>query len=86
MTKIDRLGPEPTEGLTAYDQAHLKTYLRLLDAAAAGADWREAAKVVLGLDAYDPDAHDIHARHLARAEWMTEQGYRHLLVQGAGQP
>jgi hypothetical protein len=36
--------------LTAYDRRHLITYLRLLDAAAADADWREVARVVLGLD------------------------------------
>jgi hypothetical protein len=31
----------PSEGaLTVYDEEHLITYLRLLDADAAGADWR----------------------------------------------
>jgi hypothetical protein len=29
--------------LTGYDQEHLVTYLRLLDADAEGADWREVA-------------------------------------------
>ena len=33
--------------LTGYDEQHLVTYLRLLDADAEGADWREVAKVVL---------------------------------------
>ena len=39
---------DPT--LTAYDQQHLVTYLRLLDADAEGADWREVAKIVLHID------------------------------------
>jgi hypothetical protein len=30
--------------LTAYDEEHLITYLRLLDADAEGADWREVAR------------------------------------------
>ena len=34
--------------LTGYDMAHLVTYLRLLDADAEGADWREVAAIVLG--------------------------------------
>jgi hypothetical protein len=29
--------------LTSYDKEHLVTYLRLLDAHAEGADWREVA-------------------------------------------
>jgi hypothetical protein len=70
-------GPE----LTDYDRRHLKTYLRLLDADAAGADWREAAKVVLGLDvsAAPERARQTHASHLARARWMSAEGYRQLL-------
>jgi hypothetical protein len=36
----------PTEPiLTGYDEQHLITYLRLLDAESEGADWREVAKV-----------------------------------------
>ena len=31
--------------LTVYDEEHLITYLRLLDAYAEGADWREVARV-----------------------------------------
>ncbi len=60
-------------------------YLRLLDAAADQADWREASRLVLGLDpARDPDrAKRIHDSHLARARWMTEAGYRDLLRQGS---
>ncbi|MGH6707807.1 MAG: DNA -binding domain-containing protein [Bradyrhizobium sp.] len=76
----------PTEpALTGYDQEHLVTYLRLLDADTEGADWREVARIVLHID---PDREPDRARHafdshLARAKWMTEHGYRHLLRGGA---
>jgi hypothetical protein len=76
----------PTDpALTGYDQEHLVTYLRLLDADTEGADWREVARVVLHID---PDREPDRARyafdsHLARAKWMTEHGYRHLLRSGA---
>jgi hypothetical protein len=74
---------DPT--LTGYDQTHAVTYLRLLDAESDGADWREVARVVLGCD---PDVDSECARrtydsHLARAQWMTTNGYRHLLRGGA---
>lgn len=72
--------------LTAYDEAHLIDYLRLLDADADGADWRDAAASILGVDVVaEPDrANAMHASHLARARWMTEVGYAHLL--GTGHP
>ncbi len=71
--------------LTGYDEQHLVTYLRLLDAAVEGADWREVARIVLHID---PDHEPERARrawetHLARAEWMTKNGYQHLLRGGA---
>ena len=72
----------PTEAiLTAYDEQHLLTYLRLLDAAEEGADWREALAVIFDMDPEQdlPRARTIYDSHLARARWMTEQGYRHLL-------
>jgi hypothetical protein len=67
--------------LTAYDQEHVVTYLRLLDADAEGADWREVARIVLHLDPdQEPDrARQTYDSHLTRAKWMTEHGYRHLL-------
>jgi len=69
------------ETLTPYDQDHLVTYVRLLDAEAEGADWTEVARLVLHID---PTTEPARARrawesHLARARWMTEHGYRHLL-------
>lgn len=67
--------------LTSYDQEHLVTYLRLLDADAEGADWREVSQLVLHIDPNrEPDrARHAFESHLARAKWMTESGYRHLL-------
>lgn len=76
----------PTTGiLTGYDERHAVTYLRLLDADAEGADWKEVAKIVLHIDpAREPDrARRAWETHLARARWMTEKGYRHLLEGGA---
>ena len=69
------------ETLTDYDRLHLVTYLRLLDAAAEGADPDEVARIVLRIDPIEePErARRAHASHLARAHWMTENGYRHLL-------
>jgi hypothetical protein len=73
---------EPT--LTVYDRAHFATYLRLLDAAAEGAPWREACRIVLGIDpVLEPErAWRAHETHLARARWMTRHGYRQLLANG----
>jgi len=70
--------------LTRYDEEHIITYLRLLDADADGADWREVTQIVLHID---PKREPVRARqafdsHLARAKWMTEHGYRHLLRGG----
>jgi hypothetical protein len=76
----------PTDAmLTRYDEEHIITYLRLLDADADGADWQEVARIVLHID---PEREPERARrafdsHLARARWMTEQGYRQLLRGGA---
>jgi Uncharacterized conserved protein (DUF2285) len=70
--------------LTPYDHEHAITYLRLLDADAEGADWREVTQIVLHID---PECEPVRARqaydsHLTRAKWMTEQGYKHLLRSG----
>ena len=71
--------------LTAYDERHLITYLRLLDAESDGADWQEAARIVLHIDAAREPARARTAweTHLARAHWMTKSGYHHLLRGGA---
>ena len=36
--------------LTAYDESHLVDYLRLLDADEAGADWRQVATSIFGVE------------------------------------
>ena len=73
------------EVLTGYDEQHLVTYLRLLDAAAEDADWREVAQLVLRIDpGREPErAERAWESHLNRARWMTTSGYRHLLQDGA---
>jgi hypothetical protein len=70
--------------LTVYDQQHAVTYMRLLDAVAEGADWREVARIVLQIDPErEPDwARQAFESHLARAKWMARYGYRHLLRHG----
>lgn len=69
------------DALTPYDHEHLITYLRLLDADADSADWREVARVVLHIDPVRERGRAWRSwgSHLARARWMTEHGYRHLL-------
>lgn len=79
--RFDDVAPD-VPMLTPYDEAHLTDYLRLLDADTEGADWREAAARIFGVD---PAAElhrfeRMHATHLARARWMTEVGYAHLLA------
>lgn len=73
--------PPDKPHLTGYDETHLSEYLRLLDADAEGADWREAVAIIFGIDpAREPDrARIVHQSHLARARWMTEVGYAWLL-------
>lgn len=85
MTKTDFFDEPPESAvLTTYDREHMKLYLRLLDAATDGADWREAAHILFGLDPdRDPErARRVHDTHLARARWMTTHGYRELVREG----
>jgi hypothetical protein len=75
------LAPPQSDSITAYDESHFVTYLRLLDANAEGADWREAVQIIFEIDpSVEPDrARQVHDNHLKRAKWMTETGYRLLL-------
>lgn len=85
MTAPDFLDePPPCATATDYDMKHLKLYVRLLDAEADGADWREAVAILFGIDPHDdPErARHVHESHLLRARWMTEHGYRDLLRKG----
>jgi hypothetical protein len=73
--------PPQLDRVSPYDEMHLASYIRLLDAEAEGADWRQAVAIIFGLDpGKEPErAKIVHDSHLARARWMTEKGYRHLL-------
>jgi hypothetical protein len=70
--------------LTPYDHEHAVTYMRMLDADAEGADWRDVSRIVLHIDA----DHDVQRAkrafdsHLARAKRMARHGYRLLLRDG----
>lgn len=78
--------PPADERLTAHDRQLAKTYLRLLDADAAGATWQEAACYVFGVDptSRPEELERTHAAHLARAKWLRDGGYLRLLAQPAG--
>ncbi|MFG1228604.1 DNA -binding domain-containing protein [Xanthobacter wiegelii] len=80
--------PPESSTLTDYDRTHMTLYLRLLDAATDGADWREVVAVLFGLDpAREPErARQVHDSHLARARWMTTDGYRLLVREGHRDP
>jgi hypothetical protein len=77
---VDNLAPTD-EVLTPYDDEHISTYLRMLDAEADNADWREVAAIVLHINPeQEPErARRTYDSHLARAKWMANKGYRHLL-------
>lgn len=72
------------EAVTPYDEAHFVAYLRVLDAADEGADWRDVAEIVLGRDPSRDraGAWRCYETHLARAQWFTHTGYRLLLKHG----
>jgi hypothetical protein len=52
--------------LTRYDEEHLVTYRRVLDANADGAGWREVSRVVLHIDAERDRVRRAYDSHLAR--------------------
>ena len=81
--KVADLAPVE-QTLTPYDEQHAITYVRLLDAEKANADWQEVSRIVLHID---PVAEPRRARraydsHLARAKWVARHGYRQLLSRG----
>lgn len=69
------------ETVTDYDIAHARLYIRLLDAHAAGLDWRAIAVQLFEIDiALEPErAQRVVESHLARALWMRDKGYKGLL-------
>ena len=70
--------------LNVYDEHHAITYVRMLDAEADGADWRDVAQIVLHIDpARAPQrARRAFDGHLARAKWASSLGYKQLLRRG----
>ena len=73
--------PPTAEALTAYDHAHLTLYLRLLDFAQSGGDWQQGVREILEVDpSIDPErSKHVYEAHLARARWISEEGYRGLV-------
>lgn len=67
--------------LTAYDEAHFVVYLQLLDAKAKDASDEAMLQIIRDADPAmsADDARCALASHLARATWMSEEGYRDLL-------
>ena len=57
--------------LTAYDEQHVVTYFRLLDADAEQADWREVARIVLHID---PENDPVRASMHSTAIWPVQNG------------
>ncbi|MBU6298943.1 MAG: DUF2285 domain-containing protein [Alphaproteobacteria bacterium] len=74
------------EALTDYDYTLLVVYIRMLDAEAAKADWREVVRVLFKIDPEKEPARALrmYDSHMMRAHWMTQQGYRHLLMEDDG--
>lgn len=72
---VSSFAPE-IEEITDYDRFHFLTYARLLDAADAGADWRDSAETILGVkrDNDEQAAWRCWESHLARARWITGEG------------
>jgi hypothetical protein len=74
----------PTGPLTECDEEHAVTYMRLLDAEAEKADWREVARIVLYIDAeMEADrARRAYESYLARAKWVSRWRCREILRKG----
>ena len=62
--------------LTPYDEEQAITCMRMLYADAGGADWREVSRIVLHIDPEHERARRAFDSHLARAKWMSREGYR----------
>ncbi len=64
------MAPADPATLTAYDHEHAITYLRLLDANAEGADWREVARLLLHID---PDQEPARAATRRRINFIQNR-------------
>lgn len=86
MAKLTFLDDPPRdENVTAYDQEHVGLYLRLLDAEAQRANWRDVVKVIFGLDPASDygRAQRVYDNHLARARLLAASGHRDFLSRGS---
>ena len=82
MPKLTFLDDPPRdENVTGYDQQHVGLYLRLLDAEADRANWRDVAKVIFGIDPSGDyaRARRVYDNHLARARLLAASGHKDLL-------
>ncbi|PQZ47268.1 DUF2285 domain-containing protein [Ochrobactrum sp. MYb15] len=81
---VDDIAPTGGE-ITAYDERHFVTYLRLLDAKAEDADWKEVARIVLHRDPQTEELRTYRCwqSHLERAQWLSREGYKRILEQAA---
>jgi hypothetical protein len=74
--KVADTAPEkPT--LTPYDEQHAVTYVRLLDAEKAGADWQEIASIVLHID---PVSEPIGLAVPMIVTWLAQNGWRATVI------
>lgn len=64
----------PTGQVCTYDRQNLTLYAALLDAEAAGTDWRETAIELMRLDPDRAGAQLCWQSHLERARWIVEEG------------
>ena len=72
--------PPESEGITAYDKAHMAIYLSLLYAAGECNSDDKIARDILGMDPVaEPDrTQRIICSHLRRARWLAENGHQAL--------
>lgn len=78
----------PSGQVTPYDRQNLPIYAELLDADAAGMDWPEGARLILGLDAAvaNETARKCWESHLARAHWIIGEGLASALSSFSARP
>jgi len=69
------LAPDAPE-LTVYDEEHAVTYMRMLDAEAEGADWREVCRIVLKIDPEHYPSPCGRAPTGRRRAWRTREADR----------
>lgn len=83
----DMLALAPKGDVSGYDRNQLALYAALLDAEAAGTDWREVAANLMSLDPAHDGAERCWRSHLERARWITSDGLAEAVaVFGGDQP